>query len=540
MRAHRIALALLALGIGVAAALFLWQPGLDSLYDDSVSYLLLAQWMSPWHAADPVVAAAAPLEKYPPVFPLLLALTGGAYDWRIAHLVVAIAFAATAALLARHASHITRSRLVGLMCALAFALMPGAWLIAKGILSEYPYMALVLCVLLWDDRHEDGLPSRRDAGVLAALLAAAMLTRTVGVALLAGVIAAEGMRFFRQRDRERVRRMGAAVGAAVALTAVWYVLRPSGGEDQYAHSLAVMREGAAIDTLAWLAGSIAANAQAIAYAWLHALLIFWGEPTNARFLIAAALGLAGLAATVYRAGEGHLDGLYVCAYIALLVFWPYPGQMYRLAFPVVPLVLAHAFWGLRAALAQAASAAASERWAAAAAVLPIAACAPAVLFYVGARARMPDESARVVPKTSIAEFYRIPSGPAAQENAWRQIDVMEDMRHLAETTPSEARVMWYTPDYIALLARRHGVPLRRPANPAELAAQLRATGADYIYLSDVQPRDSLWREGSPLYPAYLARGMARIEWARPGEQGDIRAMLLKVDKNKISLPERSP
>jgi hypothetical protein len=117
---------------------------------------------------------------------------------------------------------------------------------------------------------------------------------------------------------------------------------------------------------------------------------------------------------------------------------------------------------------------------------------------------------------------------------------MQDLRRVGESTPPGARVMWYTPDYIALLAHRHGVPLRRPGNPADLAAQLRATGADYIYLADVQPRDSAWREGSPLYPAYLARGMARIEWARPGKQGDIRAMLLKVEKNSIPTPERSP
>ena len=105
-----VALAVLGLCVAALAAAFLWQPGLDSLYDDSVSYLVLAQWFSPWHAADPAIAAAAPLEKYPPLFPLLLALTGGAYDWRIAHLVVAIAFAATVVLLALHAVRVTRSR----------------------------------------------------------------------------------------------------------------------------------------------------------------------------------------------------------------------------------------------------------------------------------------------------------------------------------------------------------------------------------------------------------------------------------------------
>jgi hypothetical protein len=205
------------------------------------------------------------------------------------------------------------------------------------------------------------------------LLAAAMLTRTIGVALVLAVVAAEALRFARQRDFTRARRTGAAVLASMALTGVWYAVRPAGGEDQYAVSLAVMRDGATMDAIGWFAGAIASNAQSIAAAWLHALLIFWGEPTNPRFIIAAALGLAGLAASVYRAEEGHLDGLYVCVFLALLLLWPYPGQMYRLAFPAAPLVLVHAIWGLRAAIAQAASAIASERWAAAAIALPLAA-----------------------------------------------------------------------------------------------------------------------------------------------------------------------
>ena len=540
MKPFGVALALLALGVGAAAAVFLWQPGLDSLYDDSVSYLVLAQWLSPWHAADAAVAAAAPLEKYPPVFPLLLALTGGAFDWRIAHLVVAACFAATIALLALHAAHITRSRAVGLACAAVFALMPGPWLIAKGILSEYPFMALSFGVLLWHARSEGATPSPRDAAILGLLLALTLLTRTVGIALAMALIAAELLRYRRERDRTRARRMAGAIGAALAALALYYVLRPSGGHDQYAESLQVMREGAAMDVLGWLAGSIAANAGAIAVGWLHAMLIFWGEPSSAPFVIAAAVGLLGLGASVYRASDGHVDGLFVVAFLAILLLWPYPGQMYRLAFPVFPLVLAHAFWAVRAGLAQRLNAPSSERWAAAAAAFPLAVCVPAVLFYIGARARMPDAPTRAAPKTSIAEFYRIPSGPAAQENAWRQLDVIEDLKRVGRSTPPGARVMWYTPDYIALLAHRHGVPLRRPGNPQDLAAQLRATGADYIYLSEVQPRDSLWREGSPLYPAYLARGMARIEWARPDDKGDIRAMLLKVDKNKIPPAERSP
>jgi hypothetical protein len=531
----RFALGVVLLGVAVAAvaARFLWQPGLDSLYDDSVSYLLLAQWLSPWHAADPAIVAAAPLEKYPPLFPLVLALTDGAYDWRIAHLVVAAAFAATVVLLALHTARITRSGAVGLACAAAFALMPGSWLIAKGILTEYPYTALVLATLLWHGRLDERSPKRSDAAVLALLLACTVLTRTVGVALVGAVCAAEAMRYRSAHDRARARTMAAAVAASLVAIGAWYLVRPAGGHDQYAHSMDAVREGIASDGLNWLLVALASNAQAIGAAWMHAMLVFWGEASSPRFLIAAAVGVAGLAASVYRAASGRLDGLYVVAFLLLLLPWPYPGQMYRLAFPLAPLILAHALWALHAGLMRARSERTAARWTALAVVLPLASCVPAVVFYLAARAQTPDDS-HAVPKTTIAEFYRIPSGPAAQENAWRQIDVMQDLKRVGEATPANARIMWYTPGYVALIAHRRGVPLRHPASPADLAAQLRATGADYLYLADVQPRDSLWSEGSPLAPASFARGLAHIEWARPDAEGRIQALLLKIDKETLA------
>src|SRR5258706_1180522 len=113
-----VALGLLALAVAGAAAAFLWQPGLDSLFDDSVSYLVMAQALTPFHAADPAIVAAAAREKYPPLFPLILALTGGAYDWRIAHLVVALAFGASVFFLGLHARRVTGSALLGWLLAL--------------------------------------------------------------------------------------------------------------------------------------------------------------------------------------------------------------------------------------------------------------------------------------------------------------------------------------------------------------------------------------------------------------------------------------
>jgi 4-amino-4-deoxy-L-arabinose transferase-like glycosyltransferase len=536
-----MALAALALAAGAGAAVFVWQPGLDSLHDDSVSYLIMAQAFSPWHPSDPVIRAALPHQSYPPLFPLLLALAGGAYDWRIAHLVVAAALGASVFFLGVHARHVTGSARLGLIAALVYMLLPGTWLNAKGILSEFPYMALAFATLAYHAHLGERVATRREAWALGALLTAAVLTRAIGVTLLAAIVAAEILRAIRAHDTRRLRSLAPAPIVALAAVAAWYLLRPTAGHDTYVGDVNIMVEGAAEDAIRWVLGSLEANASALVAAWLNALLIFWGEPWKPGYLMAAAFGAFGLGAVLARASRGHADGLYCVLVLLILLFWPYPGQMYRLVFPIVPLVLVSAFWGARALLLRRFGAAASERGASYAAILPLAACVPAVLFYVVERARMPDSGAHAAtPKTDIAEFYRIPSGPAAQAYAHREIEVFGDLKRIRETTPPAARVMWYTPNYVSLLARRPGVPLTRPGNPDALAAQLRATGADYLYLADIHPRDVFYREGNPLYPWLLARGFTEIVWYRGREPGKPDAVLLRVDKEKIMNSQPSP
>jgi hypothetical protein len=533
-----LALAALALAVTALAAAFLVHPGIDSLYDDSVSYLLMAQWFSPWHAASAPVAAAARLETYPPLFPLALALSGGAYDWRIAHLLVAAAFGASVLLLGIHARRTTGSAAAGLLSAAAFAALPGAWLNARGILSEFPYIALSLAALAWHARMQgDERIAPRDAAILGALLAAAILTRAIGIALVAAVAVSEAMRFLRTRDTARLRSAWMAPAIAIAAALAWHALRPAAGSDSYAQSTRLMLAGAESGPLAWARAWAGHNGQAISDAWFTALLIFWGEPWRPTFLLAAALGALGLGGAVARALHGEADALYVLAFLAILLFWPFPGQMYRLAFPAAPLVLLLAFRSVAALLAVRLDPARAARAAAYAALVPVALGLPALLFYVVPRARIEDAPVAGYRVTDIAEFYRIPSGPAARENARTQIGVLADMNRVRDSTPPGARVMWYTPGYIALLAGREGVALRRPRDAADLEAQVRATRADYLYLAEAQPRDSLHREGDPMYPAVLARPFAEPVWSRTGE-GRVRALLMKIDKERTGSVRR--
>ena len=522
------ALALLAALAAAVAVAFTWQAGLASLYDDSVFYLMMAQAMSPFGHASAAVLDAAPFDTYPPFLPVLIALGGGAFDWRLAHALVALAFGASVFLLGRYARAVTGSAALGFAAALVYALMPGAWLNVKGILSEFPYMALSFGALALYLGGGVAPPSKRRGIALGLLLAALLLTRSIGVALIAAIAACEAWRWWRTRERARLVQLAWIVGLPIAVQATWIVLRPSSGADAYAEFGSRVAQAASLD---WALSMARANASALVDAWLNALLIFWGEWWKPKFLLAALIGAAGLGAMLWRALRGEADGLYFLGFLAIVLLWPFPGQMFRLALPVVPLVLVGALWAWQRLLARYTPDFTHRApWAA---VLPLALCVPPVVFYVFERARMPEEPPSDWRKADIAEFYRVPSGPSAAANAVSQIEVFRDLDRIREATTENARVLWYSPAYVALLAGRHGARLERPADSAALAAQVRAAGASHIYLSNLHPRDSAHRLGHPLDPAPLAEPFTRVVWRRSSPGGELQAVLLEIDRARL-------
>jgi len=524
------ALAVLAAGLAIA---FAWQRGIASLYDDSVSYLVMAQALSPWETAPAAIAAAWPDQRYPPLFPLLLGVAGGAYDWRLAHAWVGVAFGAGVFLLGILGRGVSRRGLVGFMAALLFACMPGSWLNVKGILTEFPYIALSLAALLAHRRAAER-PTTRSLVLLAALLAAAILTRTIGAALAAAVALAEGWRYLRLRDAARLRALAIACVGAIAVVGAWYLLRPRGGEDAYASFSAAVARNAADRGAAWLASLAASNVSAMVDAWLTALLVFWGEPWKPGFLIACIVGASGVAGTLWRAARAEADAIYVIAFFAILAAWPFPGQMYRLALPAIPLLALNAIWAWQALLARRLDEARAARWAALATAAPLVIAVLATYAYVAGRAHVPAGlEAAGYRARDIAEFYRVPFLPAAYATALAEIDVIADLDRIRATTPEKATVMWYRPEYVALLARRPGVELENPADPVGAARQIAEKRPDYVYLSAVHPRDTAHRQGDPMASLGVARRFGREVWRRDDGRGGYASALIAIDPSSL-------
>jgi len=501
--------ALISALFAAVVVLFAWQPGLASLADDSVSYLVMAQVFSPWQAASPPVAEAFAQEAfYPPLYPLLLALLGAAHDIARAQVVTALLLAACLPLVYLLGTRWLGDRWAAAGAAAVTALLPSLWIHVKGTLSE-PLFALVLLATLClveveQDRQKRRLP-------LALAMAALVLTRTVGLV----VVAAYAACVLARRDRTRARAL-LPVLAAVAAYGVWVLVRPAQTSDV---NMGIALEHVRTLSAEAFAGILARQANSIAEAWTGALLLFWVEGRPVRVVLAGAVGVLALTGLTLRFMARKPDAWMSAAYLATFLVWPFHDQMTRFLFPVLPVLLLYAFWvpaaGMRRLRRPAAPAYALL------AVLIASLAAPGLAF-IHQRAQAEG------PYVEMTDWYRRPDLDDARRRAAVHLDLLADMQAIRALTMPEDRVMWVAPSYIALLANRRGVA----APPAELApaayrVAVEAAAPDYVFLSIYHPRDTIrdtaWRAGMR-----ALRGYGEVVHARTRPDGSASSVLLRL------------
>ena len=481
---------LLIVAFAWACVLFVWQPTLATFADDSVSYLVMAQVFSPYQPATPAVAEAFAREAfYPPLFPLLLALGGGAHNFAWAHALTALLLAAAlpfAYLLGQRWLGGRGSALAAVAC---IALLPSLWINSKGILSESLF-CLLLLKTCWVLNREEG--AQAPAWQVALLMAAMALTRTAALPMIA-VYALWALSRRGQHAAERVRAMAPAI-VAIAGYGLWVLVRPATSGDDYAHILAERGQGF-LDgpggLLPALSMSLLRQANAIVEGWAGSLMIFWVEGQPARFALASAVGILALAGLALRIARGKADGWMMAGYLATLLAWPFYEQMERFLFPALPVLVLYAFLAAGEALR-----AMSRKPAIAHTLLVclmLSLSLPAMAFI-----RQRSQAAGRV--ALVTDWYRTPDLERARRRAQTHLDLFDDMQAIRVLTRPEERVMWVAPSYIALLADRRALlaPDAR-LGPEAYREAVRSSGADYVFLSRYHPRDTIrdtaWQAG---------------------------------------------
>ncbi len=446
---------------------------LASIADDSSNYLVMARCLSPW--SDPGVAALSVCDQqyFPAGFPLLLGMTGAGSSLPLAHTMVLAAFLASLPLLWIHASRVLGSPLLAHAVVMGFALLPGTLLGLQGILSETWYLLLVSVVLFLFSRDEAAIPSRLDAVTAGGALGLLVSVRSIGIVMVLAWLA----RVLVSRLLGGHQRQGTWTVLAVAITvagAIRLLFPPARTSHDYR---AVW--GTLLQSVQDLPGYLAAQTLALAQAWASYIALYWTDDRPVVWVAMSALLAVALAGLLWRLLRNELDAWYVTAYLCVLALWPYPGQMLRFLFPVMPLLMLQGAW-LIVELARNCPRAAIAGLLAPALLLSVA--LPAHAFLLG-RA----ELARAGGMNPVYEWLRKPGAEEARRELGLQNAMMADLGGLRSTLPADAVVAFYEPSYVALLAGKRAVPLPFPVDEAAWQSA-RDAGATHVLLTRIHPR----------------------------------------------------
>ena len=463
---------------------FAWHPGISSIGDDSVGYLTLAQWLA--GSASPFVREWVPFHSnFPPLFPLLLAATGGATgDFLAGHIVVALCAIAALVLLYRFAALVLASDRAGLAVVVLFLLTPTAWVGILPLQSETLYLLISLGALLWHaGRMEEG-SSARDGLVLGILIGLALLTRVAGAALVAAYVAhALGATFMRKRA---LARSWLPLLPVAVLASIWLALWPTFQGGNYGLGLKSIADLASTDP----AGLVAVAYRSLADGWVASFATQPGVHITTRVVILA-LGALAIAGALVRVRRNAVDGWYVLASLAMIFLWYQPANVTRrLLYPLVPVMLVHAAWVVQILCARLPSVRARRALVALAVVLPLLfSLPPLILVHIRSFDRTPLVSGEPETFSQFTEAYTALSEQAARTLVSREITVLQGLRALDRETPPDARIVWVRPDYVALLGERRGVPWLYRDGLAGLARQAQRQDAGYVIVSRISKAD---------------------------------------------------
>ena len=497
---------------------FVAHDGLASFFSDSVNYLLMARYLSPWHEASPAVVAAWPSQDFPPFFPFILALAGAAYDYTLAHVLTALFLLLSIPLIFIFARSMFAANHQALLIVFIFCLSPSAWLNSMGILSEPLYLFLSLATLIFFDKAD--LSRKTNLFIFGLLLALLVLTRTIGVAMLAAFVVICIVKWRRGRLDGPYFVIPVFFSLAV-LAASWW-----------AHGTVVPPHY--IDKIGGLLGSETETIkvswvlkeQLVAFHdfWLGGLLYYWTDQTLPAQSIILLAGLFSLLGLCIRVGQGKLDAIYVLLYLLVLFLWPYPFHMGRFIYPILCLLIMYSFYSLyvctrRMELKRGGVAVSIAMVLVLTTVLP-------TLSYTWHRYQTGKESGY----HRIKEFYDAHDLKQAAQLAATKLAMILEIERMRKTTAPDAVILSSQPAYIPLLADRIVREITFNRNPAGELYMEHDPEVDYIYLVISHPRRV--HKASDIKNLYLRKyipDQARLLWEhRSAENNEPLSAFFKI------------
>lgn len=410
--------------------------GLTSFQGDSGSYLLIARQWSPWFEATLAEASTFPLQSYPPVYPLVLALSGASHSLWLAHLLTVLSLA-TALIVFLFSRRHEPAPMWYLTLVGGYLLMPGTLYTSMGIMSENLFLLLLFsCLYLADAQRK----TPQHWLILVLCLSLTLLTRTAGIALLPALLLTRPNTY-----------IASACGAAAVVLLIGTFVSPLNhlpGYLSYIEPLS-MKELQLIFRL---------SVASLPEAWQT----YVAGPTTSAPLIALnwlSLG-AVLFFTLQQASRGKLLAVFCLCYLLLLLVWPFPSN-YRFLHAIILLMLVQPLAALGA-----------RSWPLYLIML-VPLCAGQLEIWQ--RAYHANDFER-----HSRDYYLLDNRDEASLRARAYAEIKTQMQASAQLIEPAARVATVKPTIFALLSQRSAVALRESDTPLVQVCELQSQGVDYL------------------------------------------------------------
>jgi len=313
---------------------------------DNAGYMVLAESIEIGQGYRDIYLPDAPLHtKYPPFYPVLLAVAGLFGGGLIALKVISAVFTSISVVLAFLLARTRCGWQAALAVAAPFALNPVLLYYSHWVLSEAPFVALTL-IALWASERMDDSPRWLALALVAALLA--YLTRAAGLPLLAALLVAIGWK----RAWRRLAVAGAAIAPVVGGWWLWGRIAQTSNSQAYGSEFLLLNP---YDPSMGYVGPGGLLARIVNNARLYAVEVLPqslagvtpGGGVNL-FALLAGLLIIGLALVAWTRGirRPRVLELFMVFYAGLIFLWPETWTDRRFLLPLLPVLFTLAALGV--------------------------------------------------------------------------------------------------------------------------------------------------------------------------------------------------
>jgi len=519
--------------ITAAVLFFCWHDYPASLADDSAGYLMMARHFSPYSSPTATVEYFHQFNGWPPLFPMFLAITGGGESYLAAHLAVAVAFLASLSLQWSIIHRNMDSRAMGWFALALLLVFPGIWISILGILSETLYTLLtLLAIWYWLMASKNG---ERKIGVgqslvLGLIFSLVLLTRTIGISLIAAYLVTEMWRSWSGRHYGRLLWAAAIAIFAMAVVQLWNISHPTA---LYANDVRTALSLIASGPPSILLQLVSENSKSLLGASNFFLTGYQDGP--GRILFLALFYLIFFVGLLSRLRRCSLDACYLITYAGILLLWPFPSQMVRFLFPAAPIVVISLLEGVLVLAVGAprilglASNTGIEKSLRNILVVALAGLAVAsnLTFFREALDKHLAQRGRIDAFNNIAEYYR-GSGEYWVARAKLFSDVMRNMEFLRSVLPENATVLSTRPAFMMLFSDHIAYNLKASTENSNFTCEIKSLKPDFVYVSQVIEPEN--RRGLAALKEYESFSDP-VFFAQRDEQ--TYAVLLRVDQRRL-------